>query len=149
MRGRGFKVIIVGLVCLAGICWILNALFNRGAPAAQPQPTAARAVEVDPTPTIAPEPTFPPLPTRLSNSVSRVEFGDAWPLTVERGTLLCIDQAVVFSSGGVNYAVNGTAVQRASEFGWRDIEAIWADNPTVAGLKKDIGPLIERGRALC
>lgn len=147
MRGRGFKIIIVGLVCLVGICWILNALFNRGAPAAQPQPTAARVIEVDTTPTATPEPTPALPPPRPSGNVSRADLGDAWPLTVKEGTLLCVDQAVVFSTGGVNYAVNGTAKGRASEFGWRDIATIWADGS--AGLKKDIGPLIERGLAQC
>ncbi len=32
---------------------------------------------------------------------------------------------------------------------WPDIDPIWADDPDVKGLKVNIGPLIERGLALC
>ncbi len=108
---------------------------------------ATREAAQAPTPTATLEPTPALPPPRPSGDVSRAEFGDDWPLTVEAGELLCIDQAVVLDTGGITYAVNGTAKDRADESGWQDIEAIWADGD--AGLKKDIGPLIERGLALC
>lgn len=82
--------------------------------------------------------------------VSRATFGERWPLTVEEGVLACRGSggvgAVTFTAGNTTYAVNGIAVQDGT---FTDIKAIWADNPDVAGLKKDIGPLIERGLALC
>jgi hypothetical protein len=41
-------------------------------------------------------------------------------------------------------AVNGLAKRQ----GFKDIEPIWADDPET-GLKKNIGPIIDRGLALC
>jgi hypothetical protein len=150
------KVTIV-LVSLVVVCCALGAIFGRSA-SRGPQETAnafatittglaTREVAQAPTPTATAEPTPRLPPPRPSGDVSRAEFGDKWPLTVEAGELLCIDQAVVLDTGGITYAVNGTAKDRADASGWQDIEAIWADGD--AGLKKDIGPLIERGLALC
>jgi hypothetical protein len=77
--------------------------------------------------------------------VSRSEFGSGWPLTVEAGTLACEDAgAVTFTSDGTTYAVNGPAQAMDR---WPDIDAIWADAP--GGFKKNIGPLVDRGLALC
>jgi hypothetical protein len=45
--------------------------------------------------------------------------------------------------------VNGTAGGMAEANGWRDIKAIWADDPNNEGLKISIGPLIDDGLALC
>lgn len=76
-----------------------------------------------------------------------------WPLTVERGQLRCIGSrgagAVVFlTPDGTNYAVNGTAKTQLPDVA--EIDAIWANDRSLgAGLKKDIGPLIERGLKLC
>jgi hypothetical protein len=83
-------------------------------------------------------------------SVSKADFGDDWPLTVEGGLLSCRGgSAIVFGSGGDAYAVNGTARGRAADNGWLDIDAIWAPNPEIPGTKKDIGPLIDLGLSLC
>ena len=73
-------------------------------------------------------------------------MGADWPLTVEAGTLDCIGAgAVTFTSeDGTTYAVNGLALSSTS---YPDIDAIWAD--ASGGLKKNIGPLIDRGLALC
>jgi hypothetical protein len=57
--------------------------------------------------------------------VSRAEFGDKWPLTVEEGVLRCDPRgalgAVLFETGGRRYAVNGTA----KSLGHRPIDPIW------------------------
>jgi hypothetical protein len=83
-------------------------------------------------------------------AVSRATMGEAWPLTVESGTLRCEPPgAVVFTAGGVEYAVNGLALGQAAQKGWRDIEEIWADNPDPMLPKMDISPLINAGLALC
>lgn len=93
----------------------------------------------------------PATPAQLPpGSVSRSIMGEAWPLTVEDGVLAYDGSpgigAVTLTTGGTTYAVNGIASQRGA---YADIKSIWADDPNAAGLKKDIGPLIERGLALC
>jgi hypothetical protein len=87
---------------------------------------------------------------RPSRSVSRAEFGDRWPLTVDSGTLRYEPgHAVVFRApDGTDYAVNGSAHGGR----YRDIGAIWADNtdPATADYipKVDLAPLIDAGLAL-
>ena len=79
-------------------------------------------------------------------AVSRSDFGEDWPLTVDSGTLQCEGAgAVTFTTeDGTTYAVNGLA---SGMDRWPEIDSIWADAP--GGLKKNIGPLIQRGLALC
>ena len=83
-------------------------------------------------------------------SVSRDEVGAGWPLTVESGTLRCEGSerfgAIVFTDpDGNEYAVNGVA----KGDGFAPIDPVWRDDPELAGLKVPLGPLIERGLALC
>ena len=87
-----------------------------------------------------------------SNEVSRASMGDAWPLTVDSGFLNCEGSngygGVFFtSSDGIRYFVNGVAKQMGEHA--EDIRDIWADDPNIPGAKKDIGPLIDRGTAMC
>lgn len=79
-------------------------------------------------------------------TVTKADLGDQWPLTVDHGELECQDPgSVLFTSpDGQVYAVNGTAKDHTDA---ADITAIWADADY--GLKVDIGPLLDRGRALC
>lgn len=166
------------VVCVAGCCVLLVAIvvLVPSQRTVSTAPTAlvgevtvpiARATEVSvftevPTTIILPPtipspmlgPTDTPGPTLAPPGyVSREMIGDGWPLTIENGILACDGSrgvgAVIFRTGGKVYAVNGIAKQRAERNGWQDIAPIWADNPSVAGLKKDIGPLIERGLMLC
>lgn len=81
--------------------------------------------------------------------VTRAEFGDRWPLTVDDGTLSCQFNAVIFTREGVTYAVNGVAQQMRADRKWHDITEIWADNPDTPGLKKSLDPLLARGQQLC
>jgi hypothetical protein len=77
--------------------------------------------------------------------VSQADFGKDWPLTVQSGTLNCEGAgAVTFTTDGTTYAVNGLA---SGMDRWPEIDPIWADEPH--GLKKNIGPLIDRGLELC
>ena len=87
--------------------------------------------------------------------VSRNDLGDEWPLTVDYGVLLCENDAagdialqiVTFQDpSGKMYAFNGTAKTHTD---LPAIDPIWADDPDVDGLKIDMGPLNERGLALC
>lgn len=97
---------------------------------------------------VVPEPT--PVPARTAvppGFMSRTEFGEDWPLTVESGTVACLRPSiVVFYAEGVTYAINGVA-QSTDEYA--DIRPIWRDHPIVEGLKVSIAPILERGLALC
>jgi Protein of unknown function (DUF2511) len=83
-----------------------------------------------------------------SAEVSRAEFGNAWPLTVESGTVSCEPpSSVVFTDdSGNRYAVNGTAMSATD---YPDIDAIWAPNPEIDGTKIDISPILDTGLDLC
>jgi hypothetical protein len=73
--------------------------------------------------------------------VSRDDLGKAWPLTVDAGVLNCFDYGdVTFTANGTLYAVSALAPGA-------DIDPIWADGPR--GRRKNLGPLIQRGRRLC
>lgn len=81
-----------------------------------------------------------------SEAISEADFGNEWPFSVDEGVLRCEGAgAVVFEAEGTDYAVNGTA----SGQGYAEIEPIWLEDPAAAGLKINIGPIIERGLALC
>ncbi len=88
-----------------------------------------------------------PAPESEPGAVSDGEYGAAWPLSVPYGVLRCEAYAVTFeTSDGTTYAVNGAARGRGPH---PDIDPIWLDDPDNLGAKKDIGPLIDRGLALC
>lgn len=94
---------------------------------------------------------------RRSQVVTRDEFAAAWPLTVERGTLRCMYpvpthprlHAHLVVVDGVFYALNGTAQSHAARMGWRPVDAIWRDSPTIPGTKVPITPLAQRAAQLC
>jgi len=83
----------------------------------------------------------------MEAQISRADFGDEWPLTVDEGELRCEPPSrVVFTDpDGKEWGVNGMAVTH----GYPEIDSIWADNPDFPDTKKSIGPLIDRGLAMC
>ena len=62
------------------------------------------------------------------------------------GHVVEVTVLVFVAPNGTNHALNGTA--KATLDHAADIEAIWADSAD-PGLKKDLGPLIDRGLKLC
>lgn len=82
-------------------------------------------------------------------NVSAKAFGKSWPLTVRSGRVNCVPAGgknimVVFTANNdTRYAINGTARSRAADYGFRDVQKIWADDPKYPGLKKDISVLID------
>jgi hypothetical protein len=71
--------------------------------------------------------------------ISRESMGDAWPFTVDSGTLRCLNASdVVFVVDGKTYAVNGTAKARYPE-----VNPLWRDDPAYPDLdlKVNIGPV--------
>lgn len=94
-------------------------------------------------------------PVSLARAVVRqADYGEAWPFTVTDGVLSCIADAgrvaVLFESGGVRYALNGTAQGKTTmaKLGLSDIRAIWRDDPSSPGAKVGMGPMLDRAAKL-
>ncbi|MDA7086522.1 DUF2511 domain-containing protein [Pseudomonas sp. SA3-5] len=84
--------------------------------------------------------------------VSAEDYGQDWPFKGEEMHLLCMPGNAVVASdpeSGRMYPLNGTASSQAKRLGLDPLEAIWLDNPAIPGTKVSVGPLIERGLALC
>jgi hypothetical protein len=73
-----------------------------------------------------------PAPDQTRRQISRSEFGDTWPFTVESGELACVGPGknVVFTTGGTTYGVNGTARSR-----YPTVDPIWKEQP----LEEELG----------
>lgn len=80
------------------------------------------------------------------------QYGENWPLRVERGKLACEQNAVTSEADGIIYAINGRTQTENNRngSGWANSKNIRRYDPQGAmyGLI-DIGPLIQRGLALC
>lgn len=82
-----------------------------------------------------------------TKAVTRGDYPATWPLTVDAGTLECIDGGkVTIKIGSIRYALNGTA---RTDNTLEPVDPIWADDPHTPGLKLSIGPLIADGLKLC
>ena len=72
-------------------------------------------------------------PSQSERAISRADFGQEWPFTVESGTLRCSGYgdygAVTFTTAGVTYAVNGTAMSTDAGI---PLEPIWAFAPALS-----------------
>lgn len=74
---------------------------------------------------------------------------EAWPFTVDKGTLKCSGGLVTFAVGNKTYAVNGSAKTKGRAIGWVDVAEIWRNNPAIPGTKISISPVISQGLDLC
>ena len=83
------------------------------------------------------------------------DFGTKWPLTVPYVVVKCKEKVVdgrtlqlvtLKDPQRDSFAVNGTAKAHTNFPG---IDSIWADDPSVAGLKISISPVIDAGLELC
>ena len=76
-------------------------------------------------------------------AASRDRFGPFWPLTVEEGTVDCIDSPgdsrglPVFSHGAVTYALD----ELAEQAGYPSIATITKESPQAPGIKMSLKPL--------
>jgi hypothetical protein len=78
--------------------------------------------------------------------VSQQEFGAAWPFTVVRGHVDCVQgSAAIFKAGGTSYQLNGFATSR----GYTRIDPIWRDNPNNPGTKVPITPILSIAMERC
>lgn len=81
-----------------------------------------------------------------TGEISREEYGESWPFTVDSGRLECWrGSAAVFVADGTVYQLNGVAKQ----MGHAPIDPIWRDNPAIPGTKISLGPVIQRALTLC
>jgi len=90
------------------------------------------------------------IPFVIGRIVTAEEFGDAWPLVVERGVVGChwgalgTSPTVGFRYRNTNYAISGASEEfiRAAP-GWEDIVDIQRDDPNNPGHKVPVDPLLE------
>lgn len=88
--------------------------------------------------------------------ITKQEYGEKWPLTVNEGYISCHNSAIVFECNDKLYPVNGTAKSRYdTNSKYNDISEIWAYDDELNRLdgiqkyKKDITPIIEAGLKIC
>ena len=83
-------------------------------------------------------------PFDAGTRVTRADLGPAWPLTIFEGTLRCeVGGAIILQHHGTEYNLT-----RHDQHGaYADVAGIQAED--VAGNRKDLSPLIERGMRLC
>ena len=70
--------------------------------------------------------------------VSKEEFGDKWPFTVQDGYVYSVKRMVaVFKHNGIEYALNGFAKMYSKKHkkGYKDIVGIWKDDSKFPGTK--------------
>jgi hypothetical protein len=75
-----------------------------------------------------------PVSGTRSVALKAKDYGDKWPFTVGEGFLSCEGagvNAVLFTSGGVVYALNGSAIGAMEKggTGWADIREIRREHP--------------------
>lgn len=91
-------------------------------------------------------------PTAPRGFVSEATWTDGpWPLTVPEGTLACESLGgrlgrVTITANGTTYWVNGLA---KGTHRFADLDEIWRADPSFPAIKVNIGPLLDRGLALC
>lgn len=141
------RLIRFGVFALIAAVLICAAVFTLGRSGPRrTQPTAAAIVETDPTPPSSPAPTSVP-----RGYVSRVLLGDAWPLSIDEGVIVCDRTAILLRApDGRLYAVNGTALGQMGAKGWRDIHDIDVPDPSGgSGVIISLQPLLDVGLAMC
>lgn len=98
-------------------------------------------------------------------TIRRSDYGADWPFTVDEGILKCESNRVILVVENKIYALNGTAKNQASTYGYITVDEIWAYDSLVirklaeAGLSKEqvekaktrvsIGQIITDGVKLC
>ena len=126
-------------------------------------PTVDEQDTPTPTPTRRPKPS--PTPTRASLGHSAAVSADTWtggdwPLTIDAGVLTCISgigAVFITDHNGAMWPLNGGARAHYARFGaepatepiWRVDQQLTEETRAVVPFRINIGPLIQRGLALC
>lgn len=152
----GKTVVAVGVLVLGAWAFMR---FDCGAArsGSSPAPSAPVWVKAKPPASEPNNPESPPAPKAPTNEVliRQADLGAEWPFTVTEGTLRCVGRGawrpIVFSAGGVNYAINGTAKGRdtVAKYNLQEVRPIWRDNPEIPGTKIAMSPVIALGQKLC
>ena len=83
-------------------------------------------------------------PLDAGTEVSRADLGPAWPLTISQGMLRCeAGDEIVLQHRGTGYSLT----RHDRDGAYSDVGRIRADDPE--GGKRDLTPLIDRGKRLC
>lgn len=128
------------------VIFLLLLVLACGSPSAV-RPTIPPEPTPPPEPTDIPQPTSTPTPTAAPRGyVSHAMLGDAWPLTVEDGTIICSGAAILLRTNRGLFAVNGTA---RGQHKWKDIRDITRPDPNTSGLIMSVQPIIDRGLDYC
>lgn len=84
--------------------------------------------------------------------ISAEHFGKDWPFTFKEGYVACHAGraiTVMDAETGRMYPLNGAAKGKVSALGLDDLEAVWRDNPEIAGTRVSVGAVVEKGLKLC
>lgn len=86
--------------------------------------------------------------TQSGVKLTKADFGERWPLTIDEGIIDCVNQSVIFKTNKNTYAVNGTAKNRNE---YSDIMEIWKVDTSYhdPNVRMDISPLLDAGLKLC
>jgi hypothetical protein len=89
---------------------------------------------------------FGTFPDSAGLLVTREQFGEKWPLTVDRAYVGCvIGRLALIKINGKTYGLTGAA--RAQ--GYPPLDNLWRDNPDLPGAKVTISPLTELALKQC
>ena len=79
--------------------------------------------------------------TTRCEPIRESEYGEAWPLTVEKAWLYCKSGAVWVEVGSQRYPLNGTSQTLLPSYGleYRALEEIWREDPVWEEMRKEFG----------
>jgi len=79
--------------------------------------------------------------------VTKEEYGERWPFTVDEGYLDCKGfREVIFRVGRKEYGLSGEAVGAEK---YLNIDPIWREDPQMKGTKIIVTPLVQKGLGIC
>jgi len=104
--------------------------------------------------TASPQPANNNTPTTKAESsitikITRAEYGEEWPFTVDEGMLQCFSGGVIFTANKITYALNKVATDDEKHPEWKVPDQILANNPKLPGTRISMSKVISKGLELC
>jgi hypothetical protein len=82
--------------------------------------------------------------------VTRAEFGDAWPLTIERATVDCDAQGrAILKTRAPDPTGTWALTGAAQQYGYPPIDPFWRENPGIPGTRVPLTELIRLALEQC